>query len=87
MRLSHAFALRTNGSAQCTKSALTILFPRGRGLVIGLITVAWASRFGKVSAIVVIVPIVGGFWTAMRGIAFLKRPNEGKLHTPIAPEK
>jgi hypothetical protein len=44
------------------------------GLIIGLVIVTWASRFGKLSAIILVVPIVAGFWTAMRGITFLKRP-------------
>jgi NO-binding membrane sensor protein with MHYT domain len=37
--------------------------------------VTWQLVIGKIAAIVLIVPIVGGFWTAMRGIAFFKRPQ------------
>jgi hypothetical protein len=44
------------------------------GLLIGMAIVAWQLVLGKIAAIVLIVPMVGGFSTAMRGIAFFKRP-------------
>jgi hypothetical protein len=37
--------------------------------------VAWQLALGKIAAIVLIVSMVGGFWTAMRGIVFFKRPQ------------
>jgi hypothetical protein len=43
------------------------------GLLISVATVIWQLALGKVTALVLIVPLVGGFWTAMRGIAFFKR--------------
>jgi hypothetical protein len=43
------------------------------GLLVGVAIVTWQLVLVKIAAIVLIVPIVGGFWTAMRGIAFLKR--------------
>jgi hypothetical protein len=45
------------------------------GLLVGVAIVTWQLVIGKIAAIVLIVPIVGGFWTAMRGIAFFKRPQ------------
>jgi hypothetical protein len=44
------------------------------GLTVGIAIVTWQLALGKIAAIVLIVPTVGGFWTAMRGIAFFKRP-------------
>jgi hypothetical protein len=41
----------------------------------GVAIVIWQLVIGKIAAIVLVVPIVGGFWTAMRGIAFFKRPQ------------
>jgi O-antigen ligase len=43
--------------------------------LLGVAIVAWQLALGKIAAIVLIVPIVGGFLTAMRGIAFFKRPQ------------
>ena len=44
------------------------------GLLVGVAIVTWQLVLGKIAAIVLIVPMLGGFWTAMRGIAFFKRP-------------
>jgi hypothetical protein len=44
------------------------------GLVVTAVTIAWEIyQGGKVAAIVLIVPLMGGFFTAARGIAALKR--------------
>jgi uncharacterized protein (DUF2062 family) len=43
------------------------------GLVVALGTISWELSQGKISAIVLIVPLIGGFWTAARGIAALKQ--------------
>jgi hypothetical protein len=43
------------------------------GLLVGVAIVIWQLVLGKMAAIVLIVPIVGGFWTAIRDIAFFKR--------------
>jgi hypothetical protein len=45
------------------------------GLLIGVAIVIWQLALGKVAAVVIVVPLVGGFWTAMRGIAFLNHPQ------------
>jgi hypothetical protein len=45
------------------------------GLIVGIAIVTWQLALGKIAAIVLIVPMVGGFWTAMRGITFFKRPQ------------
>jgi len=55
------------------------------GLLVGVAIVAWQLALGKIAAIVLIVPIVGGFWTAMRGIAFFKHPQSP--HSTGTPEQ
>jgi hypothetical protein len=49
------------------------------GLVIVSVTIAWEISHGKIAAIVLIVPLMGGFWTATRGIAALKQAATPKL--------
>lgn len=43
------------------------------GLVVASVAIAWVISHGKIAVIVLIVPLMGGFWTATRGIAALKR--------------
>jgi cell division protein FtsW (lipid II flippase) len=43
------------------------------GLIVALMAIVWELSQGKVAAIVLIVPLIGGFWTAARGIAALKQ--------------
>jgi cell division protein FtsW (lipid II flippase) len=42
------------------------------GLVVASVAIAWEISQGKIAAILLIVPLMGGFWTATRGIAALK---------------
>src|SRR5260370_38898035 len=49
------------------------------GLVIVSVAIAWEISHGKIAAIVLIVPFMGGFWTATRGIAALKQAATPKL--------
>jgi hypothetical protein len=43
------------------------------GLAVASVAIAWEISQGKIAAIVLIVPLMGGFWTAARGIAVLKQ--------------
>jgi hypothetical protein len=43
------------------------------GLAVATVAIAWEISQGKIAAIVLIVPLMGGFWTAARGIAVLKQ--------------
>ena len=43
------------------------------GLAVASVAIAWEISQGKIAAIVLIVPLMGGFWTAARGIAALKQ--------------
>jgi hypothetical protein len=43
------------------------------GVIVALVAILWELSQGKVAAIVLIVPLIGGFWTAARGIAALKQ--------------
>jgi hypothetical protein len=43
------------------------------GLAVASMAIAWELSQGKIPAIVLIVPLIGGFWTAARGIAALKQ--------------
>jgi len=43
------------------------------GLAVATVAIAWEISQGKIAAIVLIVPLMGGFWTATRGIAALKQ--------------
>jgi hypothetical protein len=57
------------------------------GLFVGVAIIAWQLALGKIVAIVLIVPIVGAFWTAMRGIAFfsaLEKPRSTGTAEPQA---
>ena len=49
------------------------------GLAIASVAIAWEISQGKIVAIVLIVPLMGGFWTATRGIAALKQAATPKL--------
>lgn len=40
------------------------------GLLVGVALVFRQSTLGKIAALILILPLAGGFWTAMRGIAF-----------------
>ena len=43
------------------------------GLAVASLAIAWEISRGKIAAIVLIIPLMGGFWTAARGIAALKQ--------------
>lgn len=43
------------------------------GLAVATVAIAWEISQGKIAAIVLIVPLMGGLWTAARGIAVLKQ--------------
>jgi cell division protein FtsW (lipid II flippase) len=43
------------------------------GLVVASVTIAWEIFHGTIAAIVLVVPLMGGFWTATRGIAALNQ--------------
>lgn len=44
------------------------------GMVVGIALIVWAIRHGQVvEALLLATPVVGGFWTAARGMITLKR--------------
>ncbi len=43
------------------------------GLLVASESIAWAISRREISAVLLIVPLMGGFWTATRGIATLRK--------------
>jgi hypothetical protein len=53
------------------------------GLFVASVAIAWEISQGKIAAIVLVVPLIGGFWTAARGIAALKQLRREVSRPPI----